>query len=46
MQRYEAEHQRGTHGTVAYRLADFGLDADDLRARLRFYQDAFDVPDE
>jgi hypothetical protein len=46
MRRYEAEHQRGTHGTVAYRLADFGLDVDDLRARLRFYQDAFDVPDE
>jgi hypothetical protein len=46
MQRYAAESPRGRHGTVAYRLADFGLDAGDLRARLRFYQDAFDVPDE
>jgi hypothetical protein len=46
MERYVAANPRGKHGTVAYRLADFGLDAAALRQRLRFYQEAFDVPDE
>jgi len=46
MDRYVAANPRGRHGRVAYRLTDFGLDAGELRTRLRFYQEAFDVPDE
>lgn len=37
---------KGKHGTVRYRLEDFGIDADERREALRFYQERFDVPDE
>jgi hypothetical protein len=40
------ENPRGKHGTVIYRLEPFGLDATERRRALRFYQEAFDVPDE
>jgi hypothetical protein len=43
---WATENPRGKHGTVSYRLESFGLDAAERRGALRFYQDAFDVPDE
>ncbi len=37
----------GKNGRVVYDLeGDFGLDADELRARFAFYTDAFDIPSE
>ncbi len=44
--RYMDEHPRGKHGTVAYRLEQFGIDATERREKLRFYRERFDVPDE
>ncbi len=41
---YRDRNPRGKHGKVAYRLADFGLDEGEVRERLRFYSDRFDVP--
>jgi len=35
---------RGKHGTIVYRLEDFGLDATERRHALRFYQERFNVP--
>lgn len=46
IERYMAANPRGKHGTIDYRLDDFGIDADEQRRALRFYQDFFDVPDE
>jgi hypothetical protein len=43
---YLAEHRRGRHGTIDYRLEDFGLDAAERRAALGFYQERFGIPDE
>lgn len=43
---YQAANPRGRHGTIAYRLEDFGLDAASLRSRLRFYSEHFGVRDE
>ena len=40
------DNPRGKHGRVRYRLADVGLDANELRAALRGYQERFAVPDE
>ncbi len=37
---------RGKHGAVRYRLETFGLDPQERRAALRFYQEFFAVPDE
>ena len=37
---------RGKHGTIVYRLEDFGLDAKERRRALRFYQERFNVPSE
>ena len=34
---YLAGHQRGRHGTIDYRAADVGLDADELRERFAPY---------
>jgi hypothetical protein len=46
IENYLAANPRGKHGTVVYDLRDFGIDADERRAALRFYQERFDVPDE
>jgi hypothetical protein len=43
---WAAAHRRGRHGEHRYRLADFGLDAAEVRDRFRFYLDRFDVPEE
>ncbi len=43
---YIADHPRGKHGTVDYRLQDVGLDADERRSALRFYTEHFDVAEE
>jgi hypothetical protein len=43
---YQAANPRGRHGSIDYRLADFGLDADALRTRLRSYRERFAVVDE
>jgi sulfotransferase family protein len=40
---YLADHQRDRHGKVVYDLADFGLDAGDLRAAFRAYRERFGV---
>ncbi len=37
---------KGKHGAVLYRLEDFGLDLDERREALKFYQEFFDVPNE
>ena len=45
--RYLANHQRGEHGRLRYDLeGDFGLSADELAERFRFYTERFDVPRE
>ena len=44
--RYRAANPRGKHGTVAYRLDDFGVDAAERRRALRFYQERFVIADE
>jgi hypothetical protein len=44
--RYVAANPRGKHGTVAYRLEDFGVDASERRHALRFYQERFAISDE
>ncbi len=41
-----AEHPRGRHGGVIYDLAEFGLDAGERRAALRFYTERFNVTEE
>jgi hypothetical protein len=46
MDAFMVEHPRGRHGRVHYDLADFGLDADERRAALRFYVERFDVEEE
>ena len=40
---YQAANPRGRHGTIDYRLADFGLDEATLRARLAAYVERFAV---
>jgi hypothetical protein len=40
------ENPRGRHGTIDYRLEDLGLDARELRERLGFYSERFDLPEE
>jgi hypothetical protein len=46
MERFIAAHPRGRHGRVEYDLADFGLDAAERRAALRFYVDRFGIREE
>lgn len=41
---YQAANPRGRHGAIEYRLADFGLDAAEIRARLAAYVDRFSIP--
>jgi hypothetical protein len=43
IERYQTEHPRGRFGRVRYDLADFELDARELRERFRFYTDRFPV---
>lgn len=40
---YQAAHPRGRFGRIQYDLADFKLDARELRERFRFYTDRFPV---
>jgi len=40
---YQDDHPRGRFGRVRYNLADFDLDAEELRERFRFYTDRFPV---
>lgn len=40
---YQRDHPRGRFGRVRYDLTDFGLEAEDLRERFRFYTDRFRV---
>jgi hypothetical protein len=40
---YQNDHPRGRFGRVRYNLADFELDASELRERFRFYTDRFPV---
>jgi hypothetical protein len=40
---FMASHPRGVHGTVEYDLAQFGLDADEIRHACGFYIDRFGV---
>lgn len=46
IRRYVAANPRGKHGTVEYRLDDFGVDPGERRRALRFYQDRFGIADE
>jgi hypothetical protein len=41
---YTRAHAPGRHGKVRYDLADFGLEAPELRERFRAYTDRFAVP--
>jgi len=41
---YYKSHPRGRYGVIDYRLADVGLDADERRVALAFYQDHFQIP--
>jgi hypothetical protein len=43
LEQYMVDHPRGRHGRVLYDLADFDLDAGDLRERFRFYTNRFPV---
>jgi hypothetical protein len=43
---FMAAHPRGVHGTVAYDLAEFGLDADDIARALAFYAERFGIASE
>ena len=40
------EHPRGRFGRIAYKLADFGLDAGEIRRRFSFYVDRFHIQEE
>jgi len=44
MAAWSAENRQEKHGRHDYQAADFGLDVADLRRRLAFYQEAYDVP--
>jgi hypothetical protein len=44
VQRWLESHPREQHGVHRYSAADFGLDAERLRDRFRFYIDRFDIP--
>jgi len=46
MDAYMASNPRGKHGTVAYRLEDFGIDPAERRRTLRFYRERFGIPDD
>ncbi len=46
MASYLRAHPRGRLGRVDYRLADFGLRADELRERFQFYSDHFGLESE
>jgi hypothetical protein len=42
VEHWAGRHEPGSHGTHSYDLADFGLDADRVRARFAPYLEAFD----
>lgn len=43
---FREDNPRGKYGGHRYEVADWGLDADSIRARLRPYIDRFDIPRE
>ena len=43
---FKDANPKGKHGRILYRLEDFGLDPDERREALRFYQEFFDIPEE
>ena len=46
MQTYLDTHPPGRHGSIEYRLEDFGVDPLERRQALRFYQERFQIDDE
>jgi hypothetical protein len=46
MRTWLAANPQRKHGGHVYRLEDFGLDREERRTALRFYQDRFNVPDD
>ncbi len=40
---YVSDHPRGQHGSHEYDLASYGLDPDQVRERLQWYIDRFDL---
>ena len=44
MQQWLSENAQHKHGAHKYRLEDFGLDAQQVEARLAFYRERFDIP--
>lgn len=46
LRRYLDEHPRARHGKIAYDLQALGLDRDERRRALRFYQEHFGVSSE
>lgn len=46
MSAYMEAHPRGRFGRIDYKLADFGLDASEVRARMQFYVDRFGIQEE
>jgi len=46
MRTHSEERPQGVHGTHSYRLADFGLDRDEVAERFERYYERFDVPRE
>ncbi|HXJ36373.1 MAG TPA: sulfotransferase [Candidatus Eisenbacteria bacterium] len=46
MDAFMATHPRGVHGTVEYDLAQFGLDADEIRRACGFYTERFGIASE
>jgi hypothetical protein len=45
MDDYVRANPRGKHGTIHYALEEFGIDPEERRRALRFYQERFDLPD-
>ena len=39
------DNPKGKHGLVDYRLEDLGIDPDERRAALAFYQERFNIPE-
>lgn len=46
IQSFKNANPKGKHGRVLHRLEDFGLDPDERRKALYFYQDFFNIPEE
>lgn len=42
---YQERNPRGRHGTIEYRLENFGIDPEERRRALAFYSERFGLPD-